>query len=188
MSERALLALLALLGLLVGGCGYQAVGYGGLHRADVRTVAVPAVGNATDDPSFAEAIGPALIDRLEAATPYRIASAGRADTLLEVRVTGAGRNVTLRQREVATPEQAVWTVRVDADWRDLRTGETLLSLRNLEQTAAQYPSLGEGTFLPTQQAAEAGGGGHRRADGPRVVSLSHPATRTKAKHAAVRIV
>ncbi len=143
-----------LLLLCLSGCGYQAVGYGGLHRADVRTVAIPAVGNATDDPALAEAIGPALVDQLEAATPYRVASAGRADTLLEVRVTAGGRRVSLRDRDVATPEQAIWTVRVDADWRDLRTGETLLSLRNLEQTAAQYPSLGEGTFLPSQEVAE----------------------------------
>lgn len=146
------LALLAL--ILLSGCGYRAVGYDGLHRSDVRTVAIPAVANATDDPALAELLGPALVERVEAATPYRVASAGRADTLLEVRVLGADRRLSLRDRNLATPEQAIWVVRVDADWRDLRTGETLLSLRNLEQTAAQYPSLGEGSFLPSQQAAE----------------------------------
>lgn len=149
-----LLGSLAVLLVFAGGCGYSAVGYSGTHRSDVRTVSVAAVANATYDTQAADALTAALVQRLEKSTPYRVAEASSADTLLEVTMTGVSRGASLRSRSTGIPEEQVWAVTADAVWKDLRTGKVLLELRNFTQTATQYPTFGEGPFIASQQAAD----------------------------------
>ncbi len=136
------------------GCGYQAVGHGSMHRKDVRTVSIAAVANASADIHAADALTAALVQQLETSTPYRVAEVASADTLLEVTLTSVSRGASLRSTATGIPQEQVWAFTADAVWKDLRTGKVLLELRNFTQTAQQYPTLGEGPFIPTQQAAD----------------------------------
>ena len=140
--------------LAASGCGYRLVGPQGLYRSDVKTVAVPTVGNETFYRADTERLTDALVKAVQAKTPYRIAPAADADTLLEVTITDVDRRTTSRNRRTAVPEEQLYVVRVDLTWKDLRTGKTLTRIEGLEQTSTQYATLGEGQFIASQSAAE----------------------------------
>ncbi|MCS7032800.1 MAG: hypothetical protein NZ561_02265, partial [Phycisphaerae bacterium] len=54
----------------------------------------------------------------------------------------------------AIPQEQLYKITVNFVWKDLRTGKILVERRNFEQTATFYPTLGEGRFVGSQQAAE----------------------------------
>ena len=161
MTRRlaAVLALATLLAFCAGGCGYRLVGPQGLYRSDVRTVAVPTVGNETFYRADTERLTDALVKAVQAKTPYRVAPAAVADSQLEVTITNVQRRTTARDRITAVPEEQLYVVRVDLTWKDLRSGKTLTRITDLEQTTTQYQTLGEGIFIASQQAAEELAGG-----------------------------
>ena len=141
--------------LLLSGCGYRATGYDGLYRDDVRTVAVPAVAVGTDyEPGLADAVAAAVVREIEARTPYRVADAGRADTLLEVRLVRVGRDATIRSFRTGLNQEQRLLARAEVTWTDLRDGRELLAVENLRQGGRYYPSLGEGEFAGEQAVAQ----------------------------------
>ncbi|MEL7237707.1 MAG: LPS assembly lipoprotein LptE, partial [Planctomycetota bacterium] len=113
------------------------------------------VANATFERGDSEQLTGALVNRIEARTPYRVADVSQADTLLEVTITDANRRTVSRGRATGLPDQQLYVVTADFTWTDLRTGETLVRRENVEQVAEVYPTLGEGQFFASQAAAEA---------------------------------
>lgn len=85
----------------------------------------------------------ALVKRIEMDTPYRMADARDADTvlsceILEIRTRGiADAFDTRRPREIAS------SVFVRLKWKDQRTGEILLEHRRFGFTTSYLPSAGE---------------------------------------------
>ena len=155
MALRLSILLVALVSVtFVGGCGYRVVGAQGLYRTDIKTVAIPTVGNATFYRDDSASLTGALVRSLEAKTPYRVTDASDADTLLEVTITDAGRRTQSRNLTTGLPDQQLYVVVVDYTWTDLRTGETLVTRQQVEQVAELYPTLGEGQFIAGQSAAE----------------------------------
>jgi hypothetical protein len=154
VTRRAAVRLLALVALSAAGCGYHAIGYEGLSRQDVETVAVPVVANATFDRGMSEPLTAAVVREVEARTPYRIADASFADTLLEVTITGSSVGTLSRDDRTGFPEQQTLALTVDFVWTDLRTGRELLAVEGFTQTADYFATLGEGRSVPRREAAQ----------------------------------
>lgn len=154
-TYRRNLPIMLLILCAAGGCGYRLTGQSGLYRDDVETVFVPTVLNRTFARDDAAQLTDALVRQIATRTPYRVADAGLADTALEVTITEIRRATTSRDRFTALPNEQLYVVVIDFTWKDLRSGKTLVSREHFEQTAATYPTLGEGEFHASQEAAEA---------------------------------
>ena len=141
--------------LLLSGCGYRAVSADDVYRGDIQSIAVPVVQATFHDPQLVETVTAALVKEIEARTPYRVRDAAYADTLLQVTIDSSRLRGLSRNRSTGLPEQQARQLSATFTWSDLRNGGELLYVENFEQSARQYPTLGEGRFIGTQQAAEA---------------------------------
>ena len=113
----AVCALCASLCLVAGCCcaGYQ-IGPAGLYNTEIRTVFVPMVEADTYRNSFAERLTEAICKKITEQTPYALASADEADSVLSVKLTSEYQSVTAfnryndtRQKNVNLTAIAVWT-------------------------------------------------------------------------------
>ncbi len=169
---RAPLRLLpiAVVTALVAGCGYSASdpaagqtgsvgGLGGyqwksLYRDDVKTVAVPIFANRSFRRGVEFQLSKAIVNQLEAQTPYKVVPRDRADTILEGEITDIFIRTFSADPRTGVPQDQFYLVRVNFTWKDLRTGKILTERRRFEQTATFYPTLGEGQFIGAQQNVE----------------------------------
>jgi hypothetical protein len=151
--------------LVLCGCGYQQAGLiqpdtadghvrASLYQRDVNTVALPIFTNQTFHRNVEFDLTTALANHLEAHTPYKIAPADRADTILEGQIVDVRINTISSDYRAAIPQEQLMSLRVDFVWKDLRTGRILAERRGFEQTGAYYPTLGEGRFTASQLAVE----------------------------------
>ncbi len=116
----------------------------------ISTVAVSVFENDSYNRNLAFQLTDALIKEIEARTPYKVTSEGRADTIL----TGRIRNVQLNQLSksplTGLSEEVAFRVTIDMNWRDLRTGEPLLALESYTADSLFVPSR------PTSEPIEVG--------------------------------
>jgi hypothetical protein len=156
--------------LSLAGCGYSASdpavgqsgevgGLGGyqwksLYREDVRTVAVPIFSNRSFRRGVEFQLTKAIINQLEAQTPYKVVPRDRADTILEGEITDIFIRTYSADPRTGVPQDQFYFVRVNFTWKDLRTGKILADRRRFEQVANYYPTLGEGRFIGSQQNVE----------------------------------
>ena len=147
---------------LLAGCGYTRSGdepagnyqWRSLYREDVKTVAVPVFTTKDYTRGVEVALTKAVVNQLEAHSPYKVVPRQRADTILEGVVTSVRRDTISRGVGTALPQEQLDVISVDFVWKDLRTGRILVERRNFEQTTTYYPTLGEGQFVGNQQAIE----------------------------------
>ena len=152
---RGVSLLSIVLAMLASGCGYQSVTRSGLYREDVQTVAVTAAASGAGDLDLPGDVTAAVVRQIEAATPYRVADASTADSLLELEISRTRTSIRRRNRNTALPEQADLGVYGNATWTDLRTGKLILDLEDVKGEAEQFPTLGEGQSVSRRAAAEA---------------------------------
>ncbi len=103
---------------LVAGCccaGYQ-LGPSGLYNTEIRTVFVPMVEADTYRRAFSERLTEAICKKITEQTPYALAAADDADSVLSVKLTSEYQSVTAfdvhnhtRQKNVNLTAIAVWT-------------------------------------------------------------------------------
>ena len=161
MNQPAAAPLLATV-LLLAGCGYSTVGsepQGGykwqsLYREDVKTVAVPIFANRDFRRGVEFALTKAIVNQLEAHSPYKVVPKERADTILEGEVTSVKLQTLSSDSTTAIPQEQLYIMTVNFTWKDLRSGRILVERRNFQQTTTFYPTLGEGEFVGSQNAAE----------------------------------
>jgi len=154
--------ILALLALAIGlaGCGYNnnsgSDGYQwkSVYRQDIRTVAVPIFKSNVFQRGVEFSLSKALVQQIEANTPYKVVPRERADTILEGEIVEVRVNTLSNDRFSAIPQEQLLDIIVDFTWKDLRTGKILVERRGVEQTATFYPTLGEGRATGTQSASE----------------------------------
>lgn len=154
--------LLILLLAIVPGCGYSNSGGndgGGYHwssvyRQDIRTVAVPIFRSTVYDRGVEFSLSKALVQQIEANTPYKVVAREKADTVLEGEIVAITVHTLSNDRFSALPQEQLLDIAVDFTWKDLRTGKILVARRGVEQTASFYPTLGEGRATGTQAASE----------------------------------
>jgi hypothetical protein len=152
---------------LASGCGYEQSGaepkaaneaggykWRSLYRQDIGTVAVPIFTNKDFRRGVEFRLSKAVVNQLEANTPYKVVPRERADTILEGEITSISVNTISNDFDLAIPQEQLMTVSVNFVWKDLRTGQILVERRDFEQTAPYYPTLGEGEFVGSQQAVE----------------------------------
>jgi hypothetical protein len=154
--------------LVVNGCGYRQGGsapttnpsadnryhWSSIYRQDVRTVAVPIFTNKDFQRGVEFGLTKAIVNQLEARTPYKVVPRERADTILEGEILAVRVNTLSEDRLSAIPQEQLLDITVNFTWKDLRTGKILVSRRGWEQTATYYPTLGEGRWTGTQVATE----------------------------------
>jgi hypothetical protein len=154
-----------LAGAAASGCGYSQSGaseagkpsgyqWRSLYRDDVRTVAVPIFTNRSFRRGVEFSLSKAIVNQLEASSPYKVAPRERADTVLEGEIL----DIHLRTQSPAlgtgVPQEQLYIVRLNFTWKDLRTGKILVERRRFEQSTTYFPTLGEGEFVGSQQNVE----------------------------------
>ena len=156
-------ALLAALTLASSGCGYTQSGGSGegegyqwrsLYRDDVQTVAVPIFTNRSYRRGVEFGLSKAVVNQLEAQSPYKVVPRERADTILEGEIVAVDIDTISSDPDAAIPQEQLYVVTVNFTWKDLRSGKILVERRGFEQTAPYYPTLGEGQFVGSQQNVE----------------------------------
>ncbi len=155
---------LIMLSLCLTGCGYQQSGssdhapqgyqWKSLYRGDVRTVAVPIFTNKTFHRGVEFRLTQAVSQQLEAQSPYRVAAREQADTVLEGEITRVRLRTLSEAPGAVTPQEQLYTLKVNFVWKDLRSGKVLAERKDFEQAAPYYPTLGEGQFTGEQQNLE----------------------------------
>jgi hypothetical protein len=153
----------ALISLTVGGCaGYATSGsapaggyqWRSLYREDVKTVAIPIFANRDFRRGAEFQLTKALVNQLEANSPYKVVPRERADSILEGEIVSIRLNTLSEDVTIAVPQEQLYSMVVNFTWKDLRSGRILVERRNFQQTAPFYPTLGEGDFVASQQAVE----------------------------------
>jgi hypothetical protein len=161
--RSALRAIFGLAVLCMGtGCGYSTVGsdpVGGyqwhsLYPEDVKTIAVPIFTNKSFRRDEEFRLTKALVTQIEAKTAYKVVSREKADTILEGEIKSIDVRRVSDDARTAVPQENLYIVIVDFTWKDQRTGRIRVQRQNFEQDSTFYPTLGEGEFVGSQQAAE----------------------------------
>lgn len=158
------LSTLMVLLLCIPGCGYghsdvasvKSPGYrwASLYRDDVRTVAVPIFTNRSFRRGVEFSLSKAIVNQLEATTPYKVVSREHADTILEGEILDIHTRTLSPDVRSGVPQEQLYIVRVNFTWKDLRSGKILVDRRRFEQSTTYYPTLGEGQFVGSQQNVE----------------------------------
>lgn len=146
--RRSLAALLATVALAGSGCNSDpTTGYStdDTFRSDVRTISLPIFVNATYVEDVQFELADALVKEVEATTPWKLASGATADTVLSGRIVNVEIKRIAKSPTTGLAEQDTVTIVVDFEWRDQRTGTTLV---RRERFAAS------GLFVPTRTSAE----------------------------------
>jgi hypothetical protein len=162
MRHCSTTAALFLCTLLLVGCGYTTVGdspsggyqWRSLYREDVRTVAVPIFTNKDFRRGVEFSLTKALIQQIEAQSPYKVVDRDRADTILEGEIVGISKGTLSSDARSAIPQEQIYTLTVNFTWKEIRTGRILAQRTGFEQAATYYATMGEGEFVASQQAVE----------------------------------
>ena len=146
------------------GCGYTRSGdepastggyqWRSLYREDVKTVAVPIFQSKDYTRGVEISLTKALVNQLEAHSPYKVVPRERADTILEGEIASIRKTTISKDNHTAIPQEQLYVINVNFVWKNLRTGRILAERRNFEQTTTYYPTLGEGPFVGNQEAVE----------------------------------
>src|SRR3954447_4898852 len=138
MSKPACVHLWLLLCLT--GCGYSTNGgdqqsgsnyqWRSLYREDVKTVAVPIFQNKDYTRGVEFDLTKAVVNQIEAHTPYKVVPRERADTILEGEIVSVRRNTISKDARTAVPQEQLYVVTVDFTWKDIKTGRILVERRN----------------------------------------------------------
>jgi len=131
------------LALSVAGCASSPTeGYASTttYSEDVTTVSIPIFRNQTFSRDIEFELTDAVIKEIQRRTPYRIVPEGRADTVLEGVIRSVELGQLSRSRSTGLTEEAILSVTIDFEWKDLRTGHTLLSREEFSGQAVFMPS------------------------------------------------
>jgi hypothetical protein len=151
--------------LFLTSCGYQQQGvydrnqmpgyqWHSLYREDVQTVAVPVFINTSYRRGVEFNLSKAVIQDIETHTPYKVVSSEKADTILEGEISSVSLTTLTTNLDTNLPQEQSITLKVNFTWKNLRTGQVLVARQDFEQKASFFPTLGEGTFVGSQDAVE----------------------------------
>ena len=131
-----LLGMLLLLAPLAG-CGYTQKE---LFPDQYQTVAVPIFENRTFYRHVENDLSEALIKEIEHRTPYKVVAPGAADTILQGTITSVDQRELSRRTVGGVPEEVEVAIRVNFEWKNLRSGEALRSRSGFEVAGRYVPA------------------------------------------------
>lgn len=134
-------ALCALLGLM--GCGYVV---GSPFRNDVRTVHVPVFQNDSMRRGIELQLTEAVQKRIQDRTPYRLAKAAYADTILTGKIVSIDKRPE-NQTSRDDPRELELSLVVSVRWEDRRTGQVLAE-RQIPIDAQYAQLMTQSSFAP----------------------------------------
>jgi hypothetical protein len=152
--RRALLLFVAAAALAGGGCASdptQGYALSSTFPEGVATVAVGIFENDTYERDIEFELADALVKEIEARTPYKVTSASRADTILTGRIRNVERDQLSKSRVTGLSEEVTLSVTIDLNWRDRRTGESLLELESFTAHSLFVPSRPTGEPIELAQ-------------------------------------
>ena len=139
---------IAVLLLFLAGCGYSQKE---IFPEQYQTVAVPIFENRTFYRHVENDLTEALIKQIEDRTPYKVVAPGAADTILQGTITGVEQRQLARRPDGGVPEELEVAVTVNFEWKDLASGETLVSRRGFEAIGRYVPARPVGEQYATAQ-------------------------------------
>lgn len=167
MSWRTVFVSLLAGALASGGCGYHWSDMGpgaastdpdfkwpSLYRQDIKTVAVPIFTNRTYYRGVEFNLTKAIINQIESRTPYKVVPREQADTVLEGSIIDCGVHYQSRSAIMGLPQEQLFYLTVNFNWKDMRTGQILVNRGAFEQTSPYYPTLAEDRFEGSQDSVE----------------------------------
>lgn len=143
----------------LAGCGYSAdrQQYFRMNNAKgqpIRTVAVDVFQSREFRRGLELQLTEAVVKRINAESPYRIAKKETADTLLTGTVKEVRQSTVARDFRTARPRETTQTLVIDFEWKDLRTGEILVKRPNYVQTIDYIRPLNEDFHHGSQRAVD----------------------------------
>jgi hypothetical protein len=116
-----------------------------IHRTDIKSIAVPIFENSTYEREIGFELTDAVIKELELKTSLAIVPETRADTVLLGRVRRVQLDQLSKSRLTGLSEESLYGVTIDFEWKDLRTGHTLIRRESF---------AGQGLFVPSTPTGE----------------------------------
>lgn len=159
MHRFTLLVLVTLSSGLLIGCGYTTDRTAAFRMTNadderIRTVAVDVFESREFRRGLELQLTEALAKRIEIETPFKLAKKERADTLLSGEILDVRQATIGRDFRTVTPRETAATFVVSFQWKDLRSGEILLSRSNYVQTIDYIRPLGEDFYHASQHAID----------------------------------
>lgn len=111
----------------------------------IQTVAVPIFGNTTFVRDVQFDLADALTKEILARTPWRIASSTQADTILVGTITSVEIRRLAKSPTTGLAEQDTYTIVLDFEWRDQRSGQTLAKRTGFSTSGLFVPTITSNT-------------------------------------------
>jgi hypothetical protein len=119
---------------------------GNVHSSSFQTIAVPLFRNLSYDKGLETNLAQALTTKIQSATPWKVTSAGEADTMLQGTITRV--EYIPLTRSVTTGQTSEMLYRVTVEWINLISGDTLAARDRFASSAMFVASR------PTQEPKE----------------------------------
>lgn len=119
--------------------------FGSSYSSEVRNVHVAMFNNPTMQRGLEVELTDAVIKQIQSSTPWRVTDSSVADTTLTGTITEAQMRKLSSNRDSGLAQEIAFAIKVDFDWRDARTGKTLVSRRSFSASE---------TFVPTKPVGE----------------------------------
>ncbi len=113
--------------------------------ADTRTIAVPIFDNSTMSRGLEVDLTEAIIKQIQRRTPWKLTDADRADTTLTGAITTTRLSVLSDSPQTGLVQEQVVQITIRFDFRDNRTGDTIVARDGFAASA---------TFIPQRGVAE----------------------------------
>ena len=138
---------------LLGGCASdptQGYSFTRSHDTTVRTVAVPIFQNPTFARGLEIELTDAIIKEIQSKTPWRVAPEGTANTTLSGTLASSRMRRLSTGRDTGMSQELQVELTVDFDWKDARTGKSIVSRKSFTAAEAFVPAS------PANERVEAG--------------------------------
>ncbi|MFO0874710.1 MAG: LPS assembly lipoprotein LptE [Phycisphaerales bacterium] len=119
----------------------QGYSFDSTFASTVRTVSVPIFANQTYWRDVQFDLADALVKEIESRTPWKVVDGAESDTLLHGTITTVTLTRLSKSPTTGLAEEDVISLTVDFEWRDQRTGRTLVQRKAF---------TANGLFVPTQ--------------------------------------
>jgi len=142
------------------GCTSKGMKGGSVLPTKYRSISVPVFDNATADREMGFQLTEALQKRLQQTTPYTVTHDGRADTILRGKVISVKLNQLSQSVATGLSEEVAYTVTLDWDWVDVRTGKSITARKGFSASGvvvtsrSQAEPLDLARFEVTQRLAD----------------------------------